>query len=70
MVIALVAACVLAGLFAGYAIHQRVELQEAKYEISSYQQEELRFTDMIATLRAEVKAHETSLTMIMAEVGR
>lgn len=70
MVIALIVACTLAGLFFGYAVHVLHELREAKFEISGYQQEELRLTDMIATLRAEVKAHETSLNMIMAEVNK
>lgn len=70
MVIALIVACTLAGLFFGYAVHARHELREAKVELSGYQQEELRLTDMIATLRAEVKAHETSLNMIMREVDK
>lgn len=70
MVIALIVACTLAGLFFGYAVHALHELREAKFEISGYQQEELRYTDIIATLRAEVEAHKTSLTMIMREVDK
>lgn len=70
MVIALIVACTLAGVFFRYAIHAMHELREAKYEISGYQQEELRFTDTIATLRTKVKGHETSLNMVLAEMER
>lgn len=70
MVIALVVACTLAGLFFGYAVHTLHELREAKLEISEYQHGELQQTYTIATLRAEVEAHKTSLTMIMREIDK
>lgn len=70
MLTALIIASTLAGVFFGYAVHVLHELREAKFEISGYQQEELRFADIIATLRAEVEAHKTSLTMIMREVDK
>jgi hypothetical protein len=70
VIIALVVAVALAGLFAGIAAHQRVMLREARYENSAYQDQEVGQAETIGDLRAQIRAHETSLTMIMAEVGR
>jgi hypothetical protein len=61
---------VLVGLFAGIAVHQRVILREANFALSSYQDAEVRSAELIGNLKAQVRAHETSLVMIMREVGR
>lgn len=70
MVIVLIVACVLAGMSVGYAFRAQRELREVRSQIFRHQQEELHLTDTIATLRAEVAAHETSLSMIMEEVNK
>lgn len=70
MLIALVVGFTLAGLFAGITIHQRKELMQAKDLISDLNQDVVHLTDKNAELRAETKAHETSIAMIMEEVLR
>lgn len=70
MTIAFMIILVFLGVCIGYAAHQTLELIEARHEISGCRQEELRLSDTIATLRAEVKAHETTLNMIMEEAAR
>lgn len=69
MIVTLIAVAV-AGFFIGIAAHQRVMLREARFENSAYQDQEVQQAELIGNLRAQVKAHETSLTMIMAEVGK
>ncbi len=69
MVIALVVGFTLAGLFAGVALHQRQELMQAKDLISDLNQDVVHLTDKNAELRAEAKAHVTSIAMIMKEVS-
>lgn len=61
---------VVASFFAGIAAHQRVMLREARFENSAYQDQEVQQAETIGGLRAQVRAHETSLTMIMSEVGK
>lgn len=56
---------VVAAFFAGIAAHQRVMLREARFENSAYQDQEVSQAETIGDLRAQVRAHETSLTMIM-----
>ena len=68
--IALIVVVVLAAFFAGIAAHQRVMLREARFENSAYKDGEVQQAEVIGNLRAQVKAHETSLVMIMAEVGK
>lgn len=62
-------AVALAAFFAGIAAHQRVMLREARFENSAYQDAEVRQAETVGDLRAQVRAHETSLTMIMEAVG-
>ena len=68
--IALIIAVAVAAFFAGIAAHQRVMLREARFENSAYQDAEVAQAETVGNLRAQVKAHETSLVMIMAEVGK
>jgi len=68
VIIALVIAVALAGFLAGIAAHQRVMLREARFENSAYQDQEVQQAELIGNLRAQVKAHETSLVMIMETV--
>jgi hypothetical protein len=63
-------AVALAGVFIGIAAHQRVMLREARFENSAYQDGEVQQAEVIGNLRAQVKAHETSLTMIMEAMGK
>lgn len=70
MIIALVVAVAVAGFFIGIAAHQRVMLREARFENSAYQDQEVKQAERIGDLKAQVRAHETSLTMIMEEVGK
>lgn len=65
---AFIIAAVLAGFFAGIAVQQRIALREARFEISGYQQDEVKSAETIGDLRAQIRAHETSLTMIMKAV--
>ena len=59
---------VVAAFFAGIAAHQRITIREMRFELSSYQDDEVKSAEIIGDLRAQVKAHETSLTMIMDNV--
>ena len=68
--ITLIVAVALAGMFIGIAAHQRVMLREARFENSAYQDGEVQQAEVIGGLRAQVKAHETSLTMIMEAMGK
>lgn len=61
-------AVALVGVFVGIAAHQRVMLREARFENSAYQDGEVQQAEVIGDLRAQVRAHETSLVMLMAEV--
>jgi len=70
VIIVLVILAVLAGVFAGIAIQQRITFREMRFELSAYQDAEVRQAETIGDLRAQVRAHETSLTMIMSEVGK
>lgn len=69
MIVTIIAVA-LAGFFIGIAAHQRVMLREARFENSAYQDQEVQQAELIGNLRAQVRAHETSLTMIMEEVGK
>ena len=70
MIIALIAAVALAAFFAGISTHQRVMLRDVRFENSAYQDQEVQQAVLIGYLRAQVRAHETSLSMIMAGVGK
>lgn len=59
---------VVAAFFAGIATHQRITIREMRFELSSYQDDEVKSAEIIGDLRAQVKAHETSLTMILDNV--
>ena len=68
MVITLVILAVLTGLFAGYATHQRQELADAQDELQTLRIENKKQAVFIATLKTDIRAHETSIEMIMGEV--
>ncbi len=68
MVITLVILAVLTGLFAGYATHQRQELTDAQDELQTLRIENRKQSVFIATLKTDIRAHETSIEMIMGEV--
>lgn len=69
MLIALCIACTFAGVFAGYSTHQRMELQDLKFELSARQDEEVRLRSEIVALKEANTAHVTSIAMLMKEVS-
>lgn len=66
-VVALIGASVLIGL---YARHIAGQLQEARDQIAEYRSGETVLEGMVTRLNREIKAHETSLTMLLREVDR
>lgn len=68
--IAFIIGLIWAAFFAGIAVHQRVILREARFDNSAYQDNEVKSAETIGNLRAQVKAHETTLVMLMEEMGK
>lgn len=70
MITTIIILAVLAGFLAGIAAHQRVMINEARFQISADHEAEVAQAEIIGGLRAWVTAHETSLTMMLNEAGK
>lgn len=68
MIWTIIILAVLAGLFAGIAVQQRVTIRDLRFENSACLDDMIRQAEITGNLRAWVAAHETSLTMIMGAV--
>lgn len=62
-----VALAAVAGLFVGIAARQMQQLREAQGEIELLRDEAYQRTVELTEARAKVKAHETSLVLLMDE---
>lgn len=70
MVAVTLIACVLAGMFAGYATHQRQWILNQEDELRDLHDTVLRLNEELTKARCDAEAHATNLEMVLREVSR